>query len=172
MDKQNTQTDRKGPERKIPDWKLPAAIAMAFLWITTAFFLWLPGQIDEEPGEIAAADWSVQTFTRENPVREGEPVTLQVFVYDNETKDPITGALVTADLDYREEPLTLHYVENGLYEKTEQVTEDRVLSGTVSVKRNELALASEFHFPVESRHDEWEETRSAFLMTGTRTVSR
>ncbi|PYZ99009.1 hypothetical protein CR205_10725 [Alteribacter lacisalsi] len=160
-----------GPQPKIPDWKLPAAIAMAFLWITTVFFLWLPGQI-EPPAQEEAADWSVQTYTRENPIREGDHVTLQVFVYDNETKDPVKDAEVTADLHLREEGLTFHYVENGLYETTDQVIENVILSGTVLVKRENLSASAGFEFPVEPFEDRWEETRTAFLITEPEAVSQ
>ncbi|WP_026688876.1 hypothetical protein [Alteribacter aurantiacus] len=154
-------------QEKLPSWRTPAIIAMVFLWVTTAFFLWLPNQLEKETMD---PDWAVQVYTRENPIREGGDVTLQVFVFDNQTKDPIKGADIEVEFDTRETPLILHYVENGLYENVSQVEEHEVLSGNIIVKRENFEANRPFTFPVESFTDEWANT-SAFYMKKTKAVS-
>ncbi|MBM7097551.1 hypothetical protein JSY36_17595 [Bacillus sp. H-16] len=164
----NEQTTPK--RDKLPSWKTPAAIAMIFLWVTTAFFLWLPSQLDKEE-QITEPDWSVQVYTRENPLREGGDVTLQVFVFDKETKDPVRGADIDASFDFRDDPIILHYVENGLYENVSRISENEVLSGTVTIRMQGAEQTRTFEFPVEPFADEWENI-SAFYMEKTEAVSQ
>ncbi|WP_096439921.1 hypothetical protein [Alteribacter populi] len=139
-------------KQRLPAWRLPTVIAMVFLWITTAFFLWLPGQIEVD--EATEPDWTVQVYTRENPLREGGRMTLQVFVYDKPSGEPIREASVTSTFS-NEEVMTLHHLEAGLYEGETRVMNQPLISGEVRVSYDNQEATRSFEYPVEPFGDQW-----------------